>query len=293
MSKSDYDPSIDNEPQWRNEPAQTDPSEAAADRAQRHAGPRDTADDLASHSVFDEPDILPCRPPETIDRDWSCAECGYNLRGLVTGRRCPECGHVNIYRPPPPGVPSFSDLYRRKQEAVSSRRSWAYVLTVAVIGAFVATPAAMIAAVWIGLPFVGTVIVFVPVVQEAAKILPILLFVEIKPFLIKRGNQIWFAAMFTALLYAAGFNTMTTGFQMITKTPPLELLLWRWIGGTLLHVACTAVACSGVVAAWRRADDEARRPRLGNVTRSVLLAMMFHAAFNAMVFFWNAKDYAF
>jgi hypothetical protein len=32
--------------------------------------------------------------PQPIDRDLHCASCGYNLRGLMTGRNCPECGQI-------------------------------------------------------------------------------------------------------------------------------------------------------------------------------------------------------
>lgn len=30
----------------------------------------------------------------SITRDFPCGNCGYNLRGLRIGRKCPECGHV-------------------------------------------------------------------------------------------------------------------------------------------------------------------------------------------------------
>lgn len=32
------------------------------------------------------------RRSRTIDHDWHCPTCGYNLRGLTLGRNCPECG---------------------------------------------------------------------------------------------------------------------------------------------------------------------------------------------------------
>jgi uncharacterized repeat protein (TIGR04138 family) len=40
-----------------------------------------------------------------IEFDLECEECGYNLRSLPIGHRCPECG-----KPAPPGVASRRDL---------------------------------------------------------------------------------------------------------------------------------------------------------------------------------------
>jgi len=58
--------------------------------------------------------------PSEIDRDVPCKHCGYNLRGLMPGTRCPECGdemdeeqmrrygaglpRLNIYLPEDPAV---------------------------------------------------------------------------------------------------------------------------------------------------------------------------------------------
>src|SRR5688572_13600420 len=35
---------------------------------------------------------LTAQPPRAIVGDLLCVNCGYNLRGLITGGNCPECG---------------------------------------------------------------------------------------------------------------------------------------------------------------------------------------------------------
>ena len=43
-------------------------------------------------------------PVETIDLDTPCPGCGYNLRGLTWGGRCPECARRTVKPPPEPAV---------------------------------------------------------------------------------------------------------------------------------------------------------------------------------------------
>ncbi len=91
MPDSDKNGSIDREPQFSGQGFKPDPGEeAAARKLQSESQGKNDQEELAEHSVFDEPSILPNRAPVEIDRDWSCSQCDYNLRGLMTGHACPE-----------------------------------------------------------------------------------------------------------------------------------------------------------------------------------------------------------
>jgi DNA-directed RNA polymerase subunit RPC12/RpoP len=287
MPKPDHDPSADHEPQRKSRPARPDPSEEHADRVLGDSSKPRSAEDLAKHSVFDEPDIFPGRKPETIAQDWSCGNCGYNLRGLRTGHRCPECGHLELYRPPPPEEVSFSSWYRERQAAMSSRQSWALMI----LAALFAAPAAVVGAVIISAPSPFTVLILAPAAEEAIKIVAIVLIADAKPFFIKDSRQIWIAAAASALLYAVVHNAVILAW--FAATPTLGLILGRWIGCTALHLGCTVLAARGVVAAWEKADHEARMPKISEAAWPLTHAVVLHAGLNALLFFWGAKGLVF
>jgi len=268
-------------------PAKPDPAEHAVDRITKKSARLISEEDRAKQSVFDEPDIFPGREPETITQDWTCSNCGYNLRGLSTGHRCPECGHLELYRPPPTGEASYGSWYRRKKTGVTSLASWTAVILTALFAALMAVPGAFLLS--LGDPV--AILVMAPAMEEALKILAVVLLVDAKPFLIRRGTQIWVAAIMSAIAYAVVHNA--TSFSLFITAPPLGLILGRWIGGPVLHAACTAIAASGVVAAWQMADHEGRRLKLSKAARSVCIAIILHAGLNALLFFWGAGGYAF
>ena len=281
MAKPDSDPSIHNEPQFRETPARPDPSETSAIPAgggpTAKSGPK--PEDLAEHSVFDEPDTLPGRTAETIDRNWSCGRCGYNLRGLQTGQRCPECGHKELYRPPPRGEASFGSLYRERKAATTAARSWTWIAVAAAFGG----PWAVLGALINNLPTPLTTIVFGPTVEEVMKLAAIAYLVEARPHLIRSAAQVRAAALAGALGFAVIENLMY--LEVFIPSPTLALMLWRWIVCTAMHLGCTAIAVSGLIGVWQRTDREARRPRIGAAFRPLLLAIFLHGGYNAFVTF--------
>lgn len=287
MSKPDNDPSIENEPQHSGRPARSDPSERTVDRKTARSTSPGSPDDLSEHSVFDEPDIFPGRPPQIIDQDWSCTQCGYNLRGLPTGHRCPECGRVSLYRPPPREAASYGSAYRRKHATVSPTRSWTWVILVSLVSG----PAALMASVFLGAPLPFVALVFAPILGEALKIVALALLVDAKPFLIRSGVQIRAAAISSALAYAAGQAVVCS--MMPTTAPTISLILWRWIAWPALHIVCASVAAAGLVSVWERAHRDARRPRMTGALRPLLQAVALHAGLNALLFFWVARGFVF
>ena len=289
MPKPDHDPSLEHEPHLRGGPAAPDPSEEAADRIldPQQKSPDSCAEDSAKHSVFDEPNIFPGRKTEVIAQDWSCSKCGYHLRGLPTGRRCPECGHIELYQPPPPGKLSFGEWYRERKSKVSVGKSW----MILGFAAMLSWPWAVIGVLFNRIPNAMYVIAMGPAVDEVLKLAATALIVEVRPYWIKRTEQIWVAALVSSIGFASVENALS--FALFVTAPSFDLILWRWLVCTGLHLTCTAIAVSGLTRAWQLADQESRAPQVSHALTPLVFAIIFHGLLNGLVAFLNLADYGF
>lgn len=254
----------------------------AGDAAEASSTPRRlpgySTEELATHSVFNELNIFPGRPDEVIQIDWRCSACGYNLRGLMTGERCPECGHVELYRPPPSGEVSYATWYEERKRQTSDLKALGVLLLLflaggplAIVGAFFSQSAwGVMAPVVIG-----------PAVEEMLKIGLILVIVETRPYLIRRENDIILAAIASSLGFAVLENFLY--LHVYVSSPSIGLEMWRWSICTLLHVTCSIIACQGVIAVWRGVDEQKSAPLMRLMYRPVLIAIVVHAGYNATV----------
>ncbi len=286
MAKPEHDPSIFNEPHLRPTSSQSDASESKAARALDRERAAEADNNAAlEQSVHDEPDIFG-RGPERITRDWSCTHCGYNRRGLMTDAPCPECGQVDIYRPPPDDRSGYQKWLTDRMRKTSERRTWLVALLLpllggpfAVVGAFLDTTTSGLAGMTMLLP----VVVFGPTVEEILKIGLAAVIVETRPYLFKRVEQLQVAAIGSAAVFAIIENLLYL-LVYISNPSPL-LVIWRWTICVALHVGCTWVATQGLVFVWQRTMTELRPPKITAGGRWLLIAIVIHGAYNFFAMF--------
>jgi DNA-directed RNA polymerase subunit RPC12/RpoP len=285
MPRSEDQHSIRHEPHLNPGAARPDASEQKADRPLSREAQRDQSKDhhLVGQSVHDEPNIFPGQKPEVVDRDWTCSNCGYNLRGLTFGTRCPECGAIEIYKPAPLGAGSYVDWLRRKQAGTTLAGSWYWTIMTAVLGG----PWAIIAALMGSDPisFLGStpllllVVVFGPTVEEVMKIALTSFWIETRPYVFKSINQLWIATLGSALIFSAIENVFY--LHMPWSNPSLLMILWRWTICVAMHVGCTALATRGLIQEWERTVNEGRPATLTKAFPALLSAIVVHGSYNA------------
>lgn len=280
MSSSDDRDSVFNEPHLTGRHVRPDPSEFVADEVLRAEGESDQSAH-EGQGVYDEPDIFPNQTPQLIETDWSCSACGYNLRGLMVGTRCPECNHIELYRPPPPDAAGYRTLFQQRAASTGPMTGWWIAWAAMVCGGPFAVVGALIENSTRGLSSAGLIVavVFAPAVEEVMKIALAAVVIETRPYLFQRAAQIQWATLGTAAIFAAIENVLYLGVWI--SNPSAAIVAWRWTVCVALHIGCTAIATQGLIAVWRRSMTEQRPPRILEGQRALMTAIVIHGLYNA------------
>ncbi|MFK7788669.1 MAG: PrsW family glutamic-type intramembrane protease [Phycisphaeraceae bacterium] len=283
MPKPNQDHGIEHEPALHGVFDTTeDVSEGKADRALAKSAKGD-AERAYEHSVHDELAYLPddLDRPAIIDRDFSCNACGYNLRGLVLGKACPECSHVQYERPSATSREGYAHWLASRIKTTSATKSWAIVFAVAFLSGWWSVFGAFWNVNVGGWSSFFAIAVWGPVVEEVMKIALIAVIIERCPYLFRSRGQIIVTAIGAGLMFSIIENFLY--LFVYVPNPPSWLVIWRWTVCVALHVGCTLVAGLGAAKVWHKQITQLRRVSVPVDMRYLAAAILIHGVYNGTV----------
>lgn len=245
----DHDPSIEHEPHLQPGGHEADSTEAEAERLLAAEAGRAGPDEVAEHTVWDEP----------------------ALSAELTG---PDRG----------GRLTYGDWLQWRMATTSATRTW--VVTLLVVLA--AGPWGLLGALFGGgglwdVGAWGLVVVTIigPVTEEITKISAALWVVEKRPYLFRTPVQILFCALAGGLAFAFIENLMYLHVYVPDATS--RLALWRWTVCVGMHAVCSSLSGVGLVRMWSAAVGRRARPEIARAAPWIIAAIIGHGLYNGMV----------
>lgn len=289
MTRPEHDPSIEHEPHLSDLPAKPDASESkAARKLEKELARVDPDEERAKHSVFDEPAVLPGRTPVAIDRDWNCRNCGYNLRGLMTGHPCPECGLIERYEPPREGEASYVKWVDRH----AARPSTLGICMSVVAAGAIMVPVAFVCSFLLAEQLLIFMFCLVgPAVSEIAKLAVGLFLIERRRHRVASVGHIYSVTITSALVFAVVQNLVN--LWLIHPNAPMELVAYRWTVATCLHLLCTLVATRGLVRVWEKPTVVGGASVISSANPAIAVAIALHVTYNIVVYVRGYFGYGF
>lgn len=287
--------SIEGEPFFEESPGDSSKSEHRRKRASGRSEPPPGLDMPVApgetnefSSIYDEPNMFSARDGQPITGEWRCGHCGYDLHGLKTGDRCPECGEIEIYYPPPADALSYGQWLRARSAIV---HPWAGAAALAAV-VLVTSPLAVFGAMT-SAPIFGGVnplmpVAMGPLADEIMKAGLLTWLVETRPYLIRSASHIVVTAALTGLAWAIVENLFV--FRIFSTAPSSDVLLFRWTVCLVGHAGCAAVAGVGLARIWESAVGEGRVPRMVLAFPYLTGAIVLHMVYNALIYALDRGD---
>ncbi|MBQ7188704.1 MAG: PrsW family intramembrane metalloprotease [Kiritimatiellae bacterium] len=130
-------------------------------------------------------------------------------------------------------------------------------------------------------------VVGAPVVEEMAKIILPMMWLEKKPWCFRYASTIFLSCLVSAFVFASIENLLYF-FVYLPKFKLLDwIILYRLFVCTAVHVGCTIVSACGLTKAWRKSRDGCGRFSAAVATPYLVTAMILHGIHNAAVTFFS------
>ena len=125
------------------------------------------------------------------------------------------------------------------------------------------------------------VVVGAPVVEETAKVILPLMWLEKEPWRFRGALSIALVCLCSALAFAMIENLLYFHVYIPKDKLTDGIMQYRMTVCTLLHVGCTMVSVCGLVRAWRAAKNALCAFSAQTVTPYLVVAMVIHGVYNA------------
>ncbi|MBU1221107.1 PrsW family intramembrane metalloprotease [Myxococcota bacterium] len=129
--------------------------------------------------------------------------------------------------------------------------------------------------------FLLNVVIIGPAMEEALKTGALLMTVEKRPWFFKNGLQIILIAAAGGLLFGVIENLLY--FNYYIKNPTSEIIRFRWIVCTSLHVGCSLISGMGIRRVWLSSMKDKTQPRTTIWFPWFITAFIVHAIYNGSV----------
>jgi len=129
-----------------------------------------------------------------------------------------------------------------------------------------------------------------PVVEEMAKVVLPMMWLEKVPWRFRSAGTIALACLASALVFATIENLLYFNVYIPEEKYSDGIIWFRLIVCTSVHLICTMTSAFGLVRAWRDARDGACGFCSAAVTPYLVVAMVMHGIYNAfasLVFLWQ------
>ena len=129
-----------------------------------------------------------------------------------------------------------------------------------------------------------------PVVEETAKVVLPLMWLEKEPWRFRSVFSIAFTCFCSALVFATIENLLYFHVYIPKDKLTAGIIQYRLTVCTLMHVACTMISVCGLAKAWREAKKSLSAFSAPAVTPYLGVAMVIHGLYNAVAMIFSLAE---